>query len=329
MTLVELMVALAITALVMAAAVGIFTSQHRNFVRDRSEKEIIQDGVDVLKALQTDLLEAGWSVRPNMAFLVKDGGPNGSDRIFINDVDLIDPVRHATRMIEAAECPGCLRIAAISGSTITVNDPWEPSPYADEVLDINGDNQTDFTDNGTDFFVIGDGTDPAKKVASVTAVANTQLTLSLAIDGSFVAPAVGYCVDNGTSTSACHPSGARERFVLRRSDRTTQGRLLPIAENIVDLQVTYQDDDGHWYGEASCAGSGLGSHFCARSPFEPRHIRLLRVSVVLRSPKKDKDRANDPAYCRPAVANRQAGSGPDECGYRYKVHTLVIHPRNT
>ncbi len=63
MTLVELMVALAITALVMAAAVGIFTSQHRNYVRDRSEKEIIQDGVDVLKASK----RISW----------KRGGPSG------------------------------------------------------------------------------------------------------------------------------------------------------------------------------------------------------------------------------------------------------------
>lgn len=327
MTLVELMVALAVTALVMTAAMGIFTSQHRNYTRDRADKELVQDNVDVLRILQKDLLEAGWSVQPNMAFFIADGGANGSDRLFINNVDLIDPVVHSKRLIEATECPGCLRIAANSGALITVDDPWEPSPYPHKILDINGDNQTDFTDNGTSYFVIGDGTDPTKKVAQVTNITNTQLTLSAPMVGSLIAPALVYCVDDGRAL--CHPPGAPETFVLRRSDRTTQGHLLPIAENIVDMQVTYRDEAGNWYGEENCAGSGVGPSFCTRNPFEPRRIRMIRVSVVLRSPTKDKDRLSDPAFCRPAVANRQAGTATGECGYRYKVHTLVIHPRNT
>ncbi|ROR01937.1 hypothetical protein [Desulfosoma caldarium] len=324
MTLVELMVALAVTALVLAAVTGVFSSQHRNYVRDRSEKEVMQDAIDVLRVLQRDLMEAGWAADPNMAFLIRDGGASSPDEIFLNDVDLIDPLIHADRLVEASPCPGCLKVSSITGTKVELEDPWQPSSYAQEVMDINGDNETDFSsDNGTDFFIISDATGLDNKTASVDNVTDTTLTLASSLKGTLVTPAIYYCVDSGT---ACHPSGAKETFVLRRSDRRSKGALLPIAENVVDLQVAYQDDDGHWYGEAGCSDEGVGANLCERSPFEPRRIRLIRLSVVLRSPTKDKNLAGS---CRPAVENRAAGTAPEECGYRYTVHTVLIHPRNT
>jgi Tfp pilus assembly protein FimT len=330
MTLVELMVSLAVTALVMASVVGIFASQHRNYVRDRSEKEVLLDTVDVVRVLERDLREAGWSVPVNMALFIEDGGDNGPDRIYINDVDLIDPMLHASRLVESS-CPGCLRVASLSGSQVTVMDPWDPSPYPEDILDINGDNQTDFlADTASYQFVITDDTSTTKKIARITNVSSTTLTLTNAVDGTRLAPAIYYCVDIGAAD--CHPNGALETRVLRRSDRNTQG-LVPVADNVVDLQVAYlaANDDGttFWYGENGCSGSGLGATKCTRSPFEPERIRLIRMTVVLRSSSKDKDRLNDPRYCRPAVENRQAGTGPDDCGYQYKVHTIHIHPRNT
>lgn len=336
MTLVELMVALAVTALVVAVVSGVFSSQHRNYVRDRSEKEVIQDTVEVLRVLQRDLLQAGWAVKPNMAFLIRDGGSNAPDQIFLNDVDLIDPVINADRMIEASECPGCLRVSSISPSTVTLEDLWQRSPYSEEVIDINEDGEVDFSpDKGTDFFVISDATDLDKKTAWVVSVSNTTLTLGGSFTGTLVAPAILYCVDTG---SACHPPGAQETFVLRRSDRRTKGALLPVADNVVDLQVAYlvdEDDNSthnvkeqYWYGEAGCAARGVGDGFCERSPFDPSRIRLIRLSIVLRSPTKDKDLPAGTS-CRPAVENRSAGTTAAECGYRYKVHTVLIHPRNT
>lgn len=320
MTLVELMVSLAVTALILAAAVGVFSSQHRNYVRDRSEKEVLKDSVDVLRGLQRDLMEAGWAVRPDMAFLIRDGGVGNPDEMYLNDVDLIDPVLDAERLVEAAACPACLRIASTSGSMITLEDPWQASPYAEDVLDVNDDNQTDFND-GT--FLVSDATGLDNKSAQVLSLSGTTLTISGSLKGTFVAPAIHYSVD--TVASCSDP----RIFVLRRNDRSTAGQMLPMADNVVDLQVAYQDDSGNWYGQAGCSGAGVGSNYCERKPFEPSRIRLIRLSVVLRSPTKDKDRLNDPAFCRPAVENRPAGTGPDECGYRYTVHTLLIHPRNT
>uniref|UniRef100_A0A832ED71 Type IV pilus assembly protein PilW n=1 Tax=Desulfacinum infernum TaxID=35837 RepID=A0A832ED71_9BACT len=327
MTLVELMVSLAVTALVMASVMGIFTAQHRNYVRDRSEKEAFLDTLDVVRVLERDLREAGWSVPANMALFIEDGGDNGSDRIYINDVDLIDPILHASRLVESS-CPGCLRVDSLSGTHVTLTDPWEPSPSD---LDINADGKKDF-DNSSYHFVITDTTNPEKKVDYIKAISGTTLTLYKGVEGTMLAPAIYYCVDTGAAN--CHPNGALETRVLRRSDRNTQGRV-PVADNVVDLQVAYLAVDNdttsttRWYGEANCSGPGLGANKCTRNPFQPERIRLIRLTVVLRSPTKDKDRLNDPRYCRPAVENRRAGTKPDECGYQYKVHTVHIHPRNT
>jgi len=328
MTLVELMVSLAVTALVMASVVGIFASQHRNYVRDRSEKEAFLDTLDVVRVLERDLREAGWSVPANMALFIKDGDDNGSDRVYINDVDLIDPMLHASRLVESS-CPGCLAFND-NGTLLSLSDPWDTLR---DPMDINGDGKKDFDNSSSSHqFVITDARDPEKKVALITAVSGTKLTVENAVEGTLLAPAIYYCVDNGTDNSSCHPDNASETRVLRRSDRNTQG-LVPVADNVVDLQVAYLavNDNGTtlWYGESGCSDSGTGANKCTRDPFEPERIRLIRLTVVLRSPTKDKDRLNDPRYCRPAVENRQAGTGPDECGYQYKVHTIHIHPRNT
>lgn len=327
MTLVELMVSLAVTALVMASVVGIFASQHRNYVRDRSEKEVLLDTVDVIRMLEREIREAGWSVPANMALFIQDGGDNGPDRIYMNDVDLIDPMRDASRLVESS-CPGCLKVDNNTGTKVKLTDPWDP--FREDILDINADNQTDFVGDNKSY-VITDSTSTTHKVACVKEVSSTTLTLKSPVNGSFLAPAIYYCVDDGHND--CHgEGGAREACVLRRCDRNTQG-LVPVADNVVDLQVAYLvTDDGpvdRWYGEAGCSGSGIGENKCTRSPFEPERIRLIRLNVVLRSPTKDKDRLNDPRFCRPAVENHHVGTGADECGYQYKVHTVHIHPRNT
>jgi type II secretory pathway pseudopilin PulG len=341
MTLVELMVSIAITGVVMAAAVGIFTAQHRNYVRDRSEKEVAQDAGDVLRLLQRDLMEAGWSVNPAMAFYIQDGGANGSDRLYVNDVDLIDPVAGAARLMDS-QCAACLSIASGSGTTtLTVADPLNDASCTDD-LDIDGDGvdtdscggdglpDADSDGDGADVvggvyqFVISDS--GTNKVARVTSTSGLQVTTADPLSGTFLAPALYYCVDDGNAD--CHPAGSPEVFVLRRSDRSTGGRQV-VAANVADLQVAYQDDAGNWYGAAGCAGVGVGGGFCEMSPFDPSRIQVLRVSVVLRSPTRDRDRLNDPSFCRPAVENRTAGGAAADCGYLYRTYTVLIHPRNT
>lgn len=315
MTLVELMVSLCILAIVMVAVVGIFGAQYRNMGRDHGIKEATREGQIIFEFLRLDLMEAGWSVAPEMSFYFEDGGTGRSDKIYINDTALIDidEDEHMDQLI-SEDCPGCSRIEAGSGtSSVTVNE-----------LDVNGDGKNDFRGAAYQFVISDDG---LSKVAKINTVSGNQLNLEVELGGTWLAPAVYYCVDDGNAD--CHPDSSTDPlWVLRRSDRSSGGRQV-VAENVVDLQVAYRDADGeYWYGEAGCDGSGTGPGKCEMSPFDPRSIDLVRLTLVVRSRHQSRDLLGDPRYCRPAVENREAGVGPDECGRIYQVFSMMIHPRN-
>lgn len=142
--------------------------------------------------------------------------------------------------------------------------------------------------------------------------------------GTFVAPAIYYCVDNGSATQ-CHPTGDPAQWVLRRSDRNSGGRQV-IAENVVDLQVAYRGKNGTWYGTAGCTDRGD----CAPATFSSADIDLIRFTLVTRSSQQDKALSNNHSYCRPAVENRSgAAVGSSECGYTYRTYSIQVRPRNT
>jgi hypothetical protein len=315
MTLVELMVSLCILAIVMVAVVGIFGAQYRNMGRDHGIKEATREGQISFEFLRLDLMEAGWSVKPEMSFYFEDGGTGRSDKIYINDTAMIDidEDEHMDQLI-SEDCPGCSRITEGSGtSSATVND-----------LDVNGDGKNDFRGAAYQFVISDDG---LSKVAKINTVSGNQLNLEVELGGSRVAPAVYYCVDDGNAD--CHSASSTEPlWVLRRSDRSSGGRQV-VAENVVDLQVAYRDADGeYWYGEAGCEGTGTGPGKCQMSPFDPRSIDLVRLTLVVRSRHQSRDLLGDPRYCRPAVENRAAGVGADECGRVYRLFSMMIHPRN-
>jgi len=323
MTLVELMVSLCILAIVMVAVVGIFGAQYRNMRRDHGIKEAIREGRISFEFLRLDLMEAGWSVKPEMSFYFEDGGTGRSDKIYINDTAMIDIDKDKEKdQLLSEDCPGCSEIDAGSGTkSVTVN-----------ILDVNGDGVDDFADAAYQFVISDDVSDDGlSKVAKIDDVNEDtkQLTLYSALGGDWLAPAVYYCVDDGNAD--CHPDSSTDPlWVLRRSDRSSGGRQV-VAENVVDLQVAYRyrdADEEYWYGEAGCEGTGTGPGKCQMSPFDPRSIDLVRLTLVVRSRHQSRDLLGDPRYCRPAVENRKAGFGADECGRIYRVFSMMIHPRN-
>lgn len=315
LTLVELLVAIGVTSIIATLSIGIFVSQLSHYERGKSVKQTQESGQRVIELLKSDLMQAGWSVAPDMAFYFKDGGSTESDMVYISDASIINlAVPAERRLMLLKDCPG--------GQPITSGNNTS-SPRI-ETVDIDGDGQVDFSDDISEY-VISNSTDTSQKIARITGVSGNQLSLSNPIGGTFLAPAVFYCADNG-SNSDCHPSGSEEN-VLRRSDRTLTGRSA-IAENVVDMQVAYMVGND-WYGAAGCNGAGTGFGMCTYSPFDSKQIRLIRVSVVTKGTALQPDRIHDPQYCRPAVENRPAAAtGSNECGYVYRTYTTTFQPRN-
>lgn len=316
MTLVELMVAVAVTGLVMTLSLTIFSGQVKSFKRGQETKESQETNNICLELLKRDLAQAGWSVKPEMGFFFKDGGNSTADEIYINDTTLIDlNSQNGTRLMTQADgCGGCAEVTAGSGSdSVTVSR-----------LDINEDPTEnppeDFRAQKT-HYVISDLTSlvpGVNKVARITTSAANPLVLDRNLGGSYVAPAVYYFVDTG--------------HILKRSDRSSGGAQ-PFAANVVDLQVAYRDMSGNWYGVSGCAGTGVGpgggNPYCSMNPFDPYPINLIRLTLVTRTADPLGVR-NDLKYCRPAIENRSAATiGAEECGFIYRSYTVTIRPRNT
>lgn len=335
MTLVELMVAIAITSVVMAMSISLFISQKTSYEHEKSIKEAQESGQAATEAVKTNLMEAGWSVRPEMAFFFEDGGAGGSDRIYINDTSIVNVTATSASgiplLLASDNCSGCRKIMSGSGS----------SSIGVGRLDID-DQEDDGDATGADFvggvsqYVISCDADSktvkTPEIAKINNTGGTQLSLDRPISGTHVAPVVFYCADADGTDASCHPStGPTSTItaVLRRSDRST-GALQPMVENVVDLQVAYQDTGGNWYGAAGCGASGLGAGFCSRSPFEPLLISLIRISVVTQSRSRMLDQINNSRYCRPALENH-AGAvlGSSQCGYVYRTYTALVQPRST
>lgn len=329
LTMVELLAAMAVTGIVMAAAVSIFSAQQRNFVRDRNIKEISQDAQDVLRYLKGDLMEAGFSTRSSMAFYLADGGSTRSDKIYINDTSVLDiqppgewadpaELPDAMQRFIGNQCPGCVTILSGSGTSTVVVDTLNISESGNDFL------------GGIYQFVISDA--GTNKVAKINSISGNQLLLAESLSGTLLAPAVYYCVDDGNLD--CHPTTANaEQWVLRRSDRGSGGRQA-MVENVMDLQVVYEDSGGFRYGEQGCVGTGVGNGFCERNPFDSSEVRLIRLFLVVRGKNQDRRRIGDPSTCRPPAGNRPGTNMADaaqrnvECGHVYRVYEVVLQPRN-
>ena len=163
-------------------------------------------------------------------------------------------------------------------------------------LDINGDGENDFK---THYALITDSTSVDTKAAIIKRVKTGNIlkikTPGTGLTGSNAAPANFFKVDT-------------QNAELERNRQ-------PLINHVVDLQVAYRDSNGTWY----CDGTGP----CPMNPFKPEDIDLVRVSIVLRTDRKD---FGWKIMKKPGVENGKAGRKSDE--YFYRVFTVYVSPRN-
>ncbi len=291
MTIVELMVALTIMMIVTSAIYSIVLSQRKAYIKQESITETQEIGKIILTIIKRDLMMAGYGVDKKLALYIKDGGDNGPDELYINDWSFIDENELLAGVY------GETKIIHNSGKSILV-----------EKLNLDdcaqcSDNTYGDSNDPNEFesqYVISDTDDPEKKVAKIKNVNRDTNTLTLQeeISGSYVAPAIYYGIVEEN---------------LKKSTRNTGGRQ-PLAQNVVDLQIAYQDKEGNWY----CHERGSSP----MTPFDPSKIRLIRVSIVIRT--KAKTDFNKTTG-RPALENREEGE-PDN--YSYRIYTTTFVPRN-
>jgi hypothetical protein len=319
LTLIELMVAVAVTTIIMALSTLIFMAQFKSYRTGHATKTAEVDVQKALELVRDDVALAGWGVKPHMAFFIVDGGANGPDQIYVNDNSLINPQSstHLRLLVASGEqhCGGCRRYQG--------GYP-DSSDHAGS-LDINADSNSDFADKVP--VLVGSGNSTQVWVTKINGNLGALDSTTGMPAEKWVTPAVLYSVAGNATTVTS----------MRRTARGASGgyTVEPIAENVVDLQVIYgdnttrpvatsdrfgdgADNNGTRYGRRGCGAS------CQMNPFKASDIRWADLYVVSRSAESTEN-PNDSTSCRPAVANRNAGNSTT-CGYKYQVYVTRITP---
>lgn len=305
-SIVELMVTLCILAITMGALWGIFHSQKNanssgiGLILNRN------DARSLLKLLENDFLLAGFGQDKNLAFFILDNSQKSgewSDSIYFSDWRFLGGDEIKSSLRKGQEGGAAKIISGSSSQMITLDrlnlddyglNGWHKLmfPAAKETIvsglawtnydNCYGDNCTDDCQNNgsktcsRDEFagriwqtIISDA--GVNKVAKINSISGNTLSLDRQISGTKVAPAIYYCLDEGNNHDC--DSNANTAFIIKRSDRSSGGRQ-PLASDIIDMQVAYQDLQGNWY----CDGTGP----CPMPVFIPADIKKVRISIIAR-----------------------------------------------
>lgn len=196
-SLVELMVAVAVMAVVTSQLLVSFSQQHTSSLEHERTIEIQEEGRMVMDIILKDLRSAGFMVPAFMAVANEDGGTNAPDRLCVSDSQVVDDAQlvDATQKFAGSEIVTPMTGDAGSVTVLTTS------------LDIDGDGTNDYAVGSG--VIVGTGTEAhCGRVTALTAngtgtdIVFTPTTGSLltAATDDAVVPAIVYEI-NGTSLS--------------------------------------------------------------------------------------------------------------------------------
>ncbi len=325
MTLVEIMVAMVLVSVISAVIYNIALTQMKSVSASGSVMETSASATAGIQLMQRDLAFAGYGSldlldelhQKNIAFYIEDGGDNQPDKLYLFDGSFIDIEELSYDFYgELGHSP----IVSGSGTTTLTLERLDLDNAVSEYDNEYAGDVNEFKEGVTQY-VITNTDDPAKKVAVITGISGTQLTLDSAVSGTQIGPAVFYCVDWDGSDALCHPAGGPTE-VLRRSSRDSGGRQ-PMVEGIVDMQIVYISGSG---ATATTYGAETTTP-TLMDPFYAGSINLIRLSLVSRS-------GTSPDLPVPVqVANGKSwGAATDLAANgeynQYRAYTINICPRN-
>lgn len=325
-TLLELMIAVVILGIVVAATLESMSQQHKSSIVTEDVVEVQQNARAIASLLEREIRMAGFMV-PNAVSVCGIDRIDGPDELFVSETDPIVP---------DDERAGDLGARVTGGWTVGNATPWNVAFTLDPTTsdldddgswfydnDGNGSPEADFRVGGG--FVLGDIANPERGAACGTvatassgALTGTLLSGDLAAfnpaihvpEEIVVVPAAYYRVDPGSAT------GRLER----------NGDLL--ANGVDDLQLSYFfDSNGD--GTAVAAeqpGSGeAGAVVYDPADWDHSDLKEVRFSLVVRT------RAEDLAFSQgsfiPNLENRTPPGGGND-GFRRRVIVGAVRPRN-
>jgi prepilin-type N-terminal cleavage/methylation domain-containing protein len=326
-SLTELMVAVAILSVVVAAVMQSFVVQNRAYTVVDQTTEAQQNMRAVAYLLERDIRMSGFMV-PEAAAACGVDATNGADTLFVTDADAIDPTDQPRASL-GVEVNGYA--AALGLRTLVTTTDWileEPSSPLDNdaFYDLDGDGDADADFRQGLGVILVDADDPSRGVACGT-VDTEPAGNAMRVD--FLTrlssnPPNGHrviAVPAHIYTVAPDPNGGPSTVLMR------DGREL--APDVEDLQVAFffdKDRDGQVDDEFLPNGEmpgGAGADEYDAQLVDNRLLREIRINLVVRT--RDADRDNQNGLFQ-TTENRAAAAVTD--GFRRRVHTATVRLRN-
>ncbi len=314
-TLIELMIAVGILAIVVVAVMQSFVVQNKAYTVTDQVIEAQQNLRAVAWLFERDARMAGFMV-PEAAALCALDRDDQADIVWFSDSDAIDPDNQERNALRADVTAGYS--SSTTSQDLTVSDVvLDGIAFYDN--DGDGTADADFREGAGAILV--DLDDPARGSACgiVENVGGTTVTVNFltSITPSpnpqlILVPAHVYQVDTAGDTP-----------VLRRN-----GDLL--ASGIEDLQLAFFFDtnrngivDGADQADGELPGGAGGAPDYESDEWDNRDLREILISLVVRTRAPDQEH---PSGQFQTTENRVAPGGND--GFRRRVHSSTVRVRN-
>jgi len=314
-SLLELMISMAIMAVVVVYVTQSFSTQERTYVMVDQVTEAQQSLRSISDLIEREVRVAGFLVDEAGAACGIDA-TNGPDTLFVSNSEALDPS-------SAIQADFGARLAVGSGpaaGTTTLDLTFGDSVVLDgqPAYDTDGDNvaDSDFQVNGG--AIVYDRNDPTRGAACgiVTGVpSNDEIRVDFL---SWTLGGVG--VGSELVVVPAHVYQVNAQNQLLRDG-------MVLSEDVEDLQVAwFIDDDEDGVVDANEMAGAAGQPQFDPSGTDLRNLRELRVNFVVRT------RGSDPAFTQgefQATENRVAPApGPQDDQTRRRVHSTTVRVRN-
>ena len=282
-SLVEMLISMVIAIIMVAVMYSFFTNQHRTYVVQDNVADMQQNARMALLTVFRNVRMAGYGV-PTTCAMAAINNVAGPDGIFVSDASAIQT----------------LPDSEIFFAELTANANAGDSSITLTTTDIDDNGTDDFVNRGA--LIITDGTNTEGLVIAST-VGNTVTFVAPFLQNNYpaditrVVPAIFYNVAGGN---------------LLQDNQ-------PLAFDIEDLQISYQDANGTWYCNAPGASPPTDV-----PPADIASIRVVEINVLARTKAED---ASETRFTQPSIKDHSVGSSP-QTGFRRRLLTTRVNVRN-
>jgi type II secretory pathway component PulJ len=315
LTLIEIMVAVGIVAIVISSVMDSFVVQNRAYTVVDQTTETQQNARAVAALFDQDLRMTGFMVPEGAAVCGVDAvsaavGPNllaGSDIIYVTDSDSIDPTGQSQANL------GVKVNSGYSPATVTLNLSdvvLDGKPY----YDTNGDGAADSDFKKLAGVIVMDTSNPARGTAcgQITNVNAAAKSITVDFETGFAGPGGGSLI-----AVPAHRYAVSDTNVLKRDDTE-------IVRDVDDLQFAYfidTNDNGTVdAGEYKGSSAAIGYNATGTNHSD---LREIRFDLVVRS--RSQDQSFTDGFMQ--VTENRAAAGAND-GYRRRLLTSTVKPRN-